>query len=204
MRRRGVAAANASAFALGFAMYASFFIVPELVQVRRSLGFGFSASVTMAGLFMLPTAGAQLLLGPAAGVLHRRFGSRRELLLGQGCCAGGFATLVAMHAHAWQIYLGTTIIGAGFFLALVALPNLIVEAVPQSGTGSATAVNTVVRNAGGALGGQVAAALILASAHHGEPSVSGYSAALVLCAAAGVLGACAALASPRSADRRVG
>jgi EmrB/QacA subfamily drug resistance transporter len=198
MRRRGVATANASAFALGLALYASFFTIPQLVQVPRRLGFGFGASVTMAGLFMLPTAATQLLLGPASGLLHRKLGARRELLVGQLFCVGGFGLLAACHAHPWQIYVGTSVIGVGFFLSLVALPNQIVEAVPAASTGSATAVNTVVRNAGGALGGQLAAALILATAHAGLPGESGYVAALLFCAAAALVGALAALASPRS------
>lgn len=201
MRRRGVATANASAFALGAAMYASFFIIPELVQAPRRPGFGFDASVTVAGLFMLPTAATQLLLGPASGLLHRRLGARRELLLGQLCCAGGFGLLAAWHAHPWQIYTGTTVLGIGFFFGLVALPNLIVEAVPAASTGSATAVNTVVRNAAGALGGQLAAALILATAHAGRPGESGYVAALLFCAAAALVGVLAALASPRGHQR---
>ncbi|HXS64900.1 MAG TPA: hypothetical protein VN767_18760 [Streptosporangiaceae bacterium] len=45
----------------------------------------------------------------------------------------------------------------------MALPNQVVSAVPAARTGSATAVNTVVRNAGGALGGQLAAAIIVSS-----------------------------------------
>jgi EmrB/QacA subfamily drug resistance transporter len=202
MRRRGVATANASAFALGVAMYASFFIIPELVQVPRRFGFGFGASVTMAGLFMFPTAASQLVLGPVSGLLHRRIGARRELLVGQLFCAAGFGTLAAWHTHPWQIYVGTAIIGIGFFLGLVALPNQIVETVPAASTGSATAVNTVVRNLGGALGGQLAAALILASTHAGVPGESGYVAALDLCATAALLGALAALASPRSHESR--
>jgi hypothetical protein len=45
----------------------------------------------------------------------------------------------------------TSVLGVGFWLCLVALPNQIVAAVPAARTGSATAVNTVIRNAGGAL-----------------------------------------------------
>jgi hypothetical protein len=70
--------------------------------------------------------------------------------------------------------------------------------VPQHQTGSATAVNTVVRNVGGALGGQLAAALIVASAHAGLPAASGYVEALALCAGATVLGAITAIAAPRT------
>ena len=56
MRLRGVWTANAAALLIGVGMYASFLIIPELVQAPARLGYGFGASVTGAGLFMLPTA----------------------------------------------------------------------------------------------------------------------------------------------------
>jgi hypothetical protein len=95
------------------------------------------------------------------------------------------------------------VLGVGFWLCLVALPNQIVSAVPAARTGSATAVNTVVRNAGGAFGSQLAAAIIVASAQAGTgvPAASGYIGALILCAAATCAGAFVACATPRKNPR---
>jgi MFS family permease len=199
MRLRGVWPANVAAMLIGIGMYASFLIIPELVQAPARLGYGFGASVTGAGLFMLPTAGAQLLLGPASGLLHRRFSLRVQLIAGQLICAAGFACLAAWHDAPWQVYGATSVLGAGFWLCLVALPNQVVSAVPAARTGSATAVNTVVRNTGGALGSQLAAAIIVSSAltGTGAPAASGYIGALVLCAAATCAGAFVACALPR-------
>jgi hypothetical protein len=103
------------------------------------------------------------------------------------------------HDAPWQVYGATTVLGVGFWLCLVALPNLIVAAVPPARTGSATAVNTVVRNAGGAFGAQLAAAIIVSSAHGGAgvPAASGYVAALTLCAVATGAGVIVACAAPR-------
>jgi EmrB/QacA subfamily drug resistance transporter len=200
MRLRGVWTANAGAMLLGIGMYASFIIIPEFVQAPGHAAghFGFGASVTAAGLFMFPTAGVQLILGPASGFLHRRFGPRAELIAGQAACAAGFAFLAVCHNAPWQVYAATTALGIGFCLCLIALPNQVVAAVPQHQTGSATAVNTVVRNVGGAIGGQLAAALIVASAHAGLPAASGYVEALVFCAGATILGAITAIAAPRT------
>ena len=50
MRLRGVWPANAAALLTGISMYASFLIIPELVQAPARLGYGFGASVTGAGL----------------------------------------------------------------------------------------------------------------------------------------------------------
>jgi len=203
MRLRGVWTANAAAMMIGVGMYASFLIIPELVQAPARLGYGFGASVTGAGLFMLPTAAVQLLLGPLSGRLHRRFSLRAQLIAGQLSCAAGFAGLAMWHDARWQVYAATSVLGVGFWLCLVALPNQVVSAVPAARTGSATAVNTVVRNAGGALGGQLAAAIIVSSAHAGTgvPAASGYIGALILCGAATCAGAFIACATPRKNSR---
>jgi EmrB/QacA subfamily drug resistance transporter len=200
MRLRGVWPANAVALLIGIGMYASFLIIPELVQAPSRLGYGFGASVTRAGLFMFPTAAAQLLLGPASGLLHRRVSLRAQLVAGPLTCAAGFTSLALWHAAPWQVYAATSVLGAGFWLCLVALPNQIVSAVPADRTGSATAVNTVIRNVGGAVGSQVAAAIIVASDQHGVAAASGYTGALIFCAAAtGIAGLTASSALSRGA-----
>jgi EmrB/QacA subfamily drug resistance transporter len=203
MRLRGVWTANAAALLIGVGMYASFLIIPELVQTPARLGYGFGASVTGAGLFMLPTAAVQLLLGPASGLLHRWFSLRAQLIAGMLSCAAAFAGLALWHDARWQVYAATSVLGVGFWLCLVALPNQVVSAVPAERTGSATAVNTVVRNAGGALGGQLAAAIIVSSVQvgTGAPGVSGYIGALILCAGATCAGAFVACAIPRKNRR---
>jgi MFS family permease len=207
MRLRGVWPANAAALLIGIGMYASFLIIPEFVQAPVRLGYGFGASVTGAGLFMFPTAAMPLLLGPVSGRLHRLLSLRAQLITGQLSCAAGFASLALWHDAAWQIYGATSVLGVGFWLCLVALPNQVVSAVPAARTGSATAVNTVVRNAGGALGGQLAAAIIVSSVHAGPgaqaaaPAASGYIGALILCAGATCAGAFVACATPRKNRR---
>ena len=151
---------------------------------------------------MFPTAGAQLLLGPASGLLYRRFSLRAQLIAGQLSCAAGFAGLALWHDAPWQVYAATSVLGVGFWLCLVALPNQVVSAVPAARTGSATAVNTVLRSAGGALGSQLAAAIIVSSAPAGGvPAASGYIGALILCAAATCAGALVACATPRKDHR---
>ena len=74
---------------------------------------------------------------------------------------------------------------------------------PAASAMAATAVNTVVRNAGGALGSQLAAAIIVTSAQAGTgaPAASGYIGALILCAAATCAGAFVACATPRKNPR---
>jgi predicted MFS family arabinose efflux permease len=150
-----------------------------------------------------PANAAARLLGPASGLLHRRFSLRAQLIAGQLSCAARFASLALWHDAPWQVYAATSGLGVGFWLCLVALPNQVVSAVPAARTGSATAVNTVVRNTGGALGGQLAAPIIVSSAQAGTgaPAASGYIGALILCATATCAGAFVACAIPRKNAR---
>ena len=76
MRERAVLTTNLTALLVGFGMFGSFILIPQLVQLPASTGFGFGATVTEAGLFMAPSAAIMLVAGPLAGWLGSRFGSR--------------------------------------------------------------------------------------------------------------------------------
>ena len=203
MRLRGVWTANAGALLVGVGMYASFLIIPELVQAPARLGYGFGASVTGAGLFMFPTAAVQLLLGPLSGLAAPHGQPADAADRGPAELRGGLREPRPVARRRMAGLRGHAVLGVGFWLCLVALPNQVVSAVPAARTGSATAVNTVVRNAGGALGSQLAAAIIVTSAQAGTgaPAASGYIGALILCAAATCAGAFVACATPRKNPR---
>jgi MFS family permease len=206
MALRGVWTTNLAAFLLGAGMYASIAVIPVMVELPRSTGFGFGASVTAAGLFMLPTAIPQLIVGPLSGHIERRIGSRAQLLAGMGLMLGGYAALAAAHATTPELLGGAGALGVGLGLGLGALANLIVAAVSQDQTGVATAMNTVMRTLGGAFGAQVSASLI-ASSHGagGLPGNAGFTLAFAACAIALTAGFAAALAIPgRRAVRLAG
>src|SRR5262249_50734931 len=54
MQVRPVWATNLVAFMMGFGMFSSFILVPQFVELPTSTGFGLGASVTQAGLFLVP------------------------------------------------------------------------------------------------------------------------------------------------------
>src|SRR3954454_7130080 len=82
MAIRGVWTTNTVAFLIGVGMSSSFILLPELVQEPASTGYGFGASVTQAGLFLLPATIAIVVVGQMAGLLERRIGSRGSLIGG--------------------------------------------------------------------------------------------------------------------------
>lgn len=206
MALRGVWTTNLAAFLLGVGMYASIAVIPALVELPRSSGVGFGGSITAAGLFMLPTAFPQLIVGPLTGRIERRIGSRAQLLAGVTLMLCAYAALAVAHASGPELIAATIALGIGLGLGLGALANLIVASVSQAQTGVATAMNTVMRTLGGAFGAQVAASLILTShGADGLPGDGGFTLAFAACAVALAAGVAATLAIPgRGGARRRG
>jgi len=198
MRIRGVWTTNLVAFLLGVGMYASFVVIPQFVETPRVSGYGFGASITAAGLFMLPAAIVQLLVGPASGRLERRLGSLNMLQAGTTSTFLSFLVFAAAHDQRWHIYAAAALLGLGIGLAFAALANLIVDAVRQEQTGVATGMNTVLRTLGGAFGAQVAATFIASSIGAlGLPTENGYTLAFGICAGALAIAVLVGFAIPR-------
>lgn len=199
MQERGVFTTNLTAMLVGFGMFGSFILIPQLVQLPETSGFGFGASVTEAGLFMLPSTMMMLFAGPLAGWLGGRFGSRIPLLIGTAVGSLSFLILLLFHESRLGIYTGSAALGLGIGFAFASMANLTVESVHPAKTGVATGINTIMRTIGGSLGGQIAATIV--AAHivlaTGLPAESGFTAAFALSAAAMGFAFLAALAIPK-------
>jgi MFS family permease len=198
MAARAVWTTNLAAFPLGVGMYASIAVIPALVELPKSTGFGFGGTPIVAGLLMLPTAAVQLLVGPFTGRIERRLGSRRQLQTAMTCALVAYAGLSEAHATTPELLVPTVILGLGLGLGLSSLANLIVAAVRQEQTGVATGMNTVMRTLGGAFGAQLTATCITASDRHGLPADHGFTLAFGVCAAALIIGLFSALVIPRA------
>src|SRR4051794_20273153 len=181
MAIRGVWTTNTVAFLIGVGMYSSFVLLPELVQEPTSTG-GFGASVTVAGLFLLPATIAIVVIGQMAGLLERRIGSRGSLIGGAMFALACYILLVADRSQQWEIYVAAGLLGIGIGLSFSAMANLIVENVRQDQTGVATGMNAVTRTLGGAFGGQLAATLLASNLGAGGiPTSSGFTLSFLMC-----------------------
>jgi EmrB/QacA subfamily drug resistance transporter len=198
MRRRAVWSTNVAAVLVGFGMFGSFILIPQFVQAPPNAGYGFHANVTEAGLILLPSTAVMLFAGPVAGWLGGRFGSRLPLLMGTMTAAASFALIALAHAHKWELYIGTALMGFGIGFAFAAMANLIVEAVDPTETGVATGMNTIMRTIGGSLGGQIAATIVAAHVIAGTHIAreAGYTAAFFLSSAVMLLAFGATLLVP--------
>jgi EmrB/QacA subfamily drug resistance transporter len=202
MRVRSVWTVNAAAFLVGAGMYSSFILIPEFTEMPASTGYGFGSGVTQAGLFLLPATAMMMLVGPLAGWLATRVGSRVVLIAGCLLTTASFTLLAVAHRQQADIYVATALMGAGIGLAFAALANLIVEAVPPEQTAVATGMNTVMRTLGGAVGGQVGASLIAGTVvASGLPSEGGFTLAFSFAAGACLLAALASLGVPKGPER---
>lgn len=202
MRIRGVWTVNAAAFLVGAGMYSSFILIPQFVEEPASTGYGFGASVSQAGVFLVPSTLGMLLVSPLAGRLSERVGSRVPLILGGIATTLSFVILAVAHDQHWEIYVASAVLGSGIGLAFASLANLIVEAVPREQTGVATGMNTVMRSLGGSVGAQIGAGVLAGSLVAGLPSEGGFTTAFIFAGGACALAALAAVAVPRPAAAR--
>ena len=212
LARRPVLLTNLTAVIGGFAMFGSFVLVPNFIQTPRGLPhalaalvpYGFGATATMTGLFLLPSSVTGFAGGPLANVLGRRYGSKIPLSLGMLLVALGVGSLARWHDHPWQIVVGMLVMGSGLPMTFAAMAKLIVDAVRPSETGVASGMNTVMRTIGGVIGGQVGAAILVADTIPGTsvPAESAFVAAFWIGAlAALVAGGVALLVTPLRARR---
>jgi EmrB/QacA subfamily drug resistance transporter len=206
LTRRPVLLTNATAMIAGFAMFGSFILVPAFVETPSSRGYGFGASATEAGLYLLPSSLSMLFAGPIAGLLGRRYGSKWPLAIGMLLTSLGTAVLAGWHSEPWEIVVAMLALGTGIAFAFAAMAALITESVRPTETGVATGMNTVMRTVGGVVGGQVGAALLTAQTigDTSIPAESGFVDAFWLSAAAALLASAVALfiTPPRRWRRR--
>jgi MFS family permease len=198
MRIRAVWATNLAAALFGFGMFAMFVTLPQFTQTPTKVGYGFGASVTQSGLYLLPFAVAMVIVAPMTGRLSMLVGSKIVLVAGSLFAASSYLLLVLSHNDVWSMYAATALLGIGIALGFASMANLIIEAVPAEQTGVATGMNTNVRNIGAALGSGVATSLIISSLlPDGYPTERGYVLAFAVSGGGLVVAALAALLIPR-------
>ncbi len=198
LRRRAVLMTNITGVLIGFSMFASFLLIPQLAQTPERFGYGFGATVTGAGLLMLPSTLVMLFAGPWAGRLATRYGSRLPLVIGTGIGAVAFLVYALAHATEWQIAVGGALLGIGIGFSFASMANLVVESVPSDEVGVATGINTIMRTLGGALGAQLVASLLTGKTIAGTPipAEAAYTDAFIVAAVAAVLAMICALSIP--------
>jgi predicted MFS family arabinose efflux permease len=158
MLRRSVWTTNAVAFLVGIGQFVGFIMLPRYVQSE-------GASPVESGVYLLPMTVAIVISGLSAGRLERRFNPRTLLLASAVLVAAAFVLFTFARTSSLEIYTASALLGLGTGLAMPVLGALVVMSVAEDETGAAAGVNNVARTLGGAVGGQTAAVLLVASGY---------------------------------------
>jgi MFS family permease len=192
MRLPGVGTTNAVALLAGADMYAAYAFLPRFAEARPVVGYGFGASVTEAGLILLPASAAALVMGLIIAPITRRIGARVVVVTGSLLTAISMAMLIGWHSAPGEIAASAAVLGIGIGVAFGSLSSLIVRAVPAHQTGAAGGMTANVRTIGGSVGTALFGA-VLAGGHSG---LHAYDRAFLLLAVLALVGAAAGLLVP--------
>ncbi|MCL2780479.1 MAG: MFS transporter [Actinomycetia bacterium] len=200
LRIRPIVVTNVASLLFGFALFASFIGTASYVQAPKASGYGFGSSMMVSGLAMLPGGLCMLALAPVAASLIKSWGAPRTLALGGGIVAAGWLMRAVLTGSLAEIVIGTTIVGIGTGIGYAAMPSLINANTPSGQLAAANSLNTLIRSIGSSLasavGGSVLAAFTVSLGGFALPSLTAYRLLFVVCGAAAVLAATAALTIP--------
>ncbi|MGW6460013.1 MFS transporter [Streptomyces sp. NPDC055078] len=143
------------------------YLVPQLFAVSAD-AYGFGASSTEIGFFLLPGAVAASLAGPISGIWARRFGSRAVVTAGVALMAVSLIALAAVHTEVWHLVVGKALVALANGLCITALVTSTATSVDQGDTGIATGLVLVTRVLGFAVGVQASGAILTAGTPAGS------------------------------------
>ncbi|WP_030021100.1 MFS transporter [Streptomyces monomycini] len=165
--RREVLLTNLTSIMVGVAFYAISLVLPQLLQLPASTGYGLGQSMVVAGLCVAPLGLTMMLTAPVYARISARRGPKATLMLGMLIIAVGYGAGLGLMSAAWQTVIISVIVGAGIGLAYSSLPALIVGAVDPSETSAANGLNTLMRS----IGTSVSSAVIgMVLAHMSAPA----------------------------------
>ncbi|WP_107421215.1 MFS transporter, partial [Streptomyces angustmyceticus] len=190
--RREVLLTNLASITVGVAFYAVSLVLPQLLQLPESTGYGLGQSMVVAGLCMAPLGLTMMLVAPLYARIAARRGPKVSLLLGMLVIAIGYGAGMGLMTAPWQTVIIAVVLGAGIGLAYSSLPALIIGAVDPSETGAANGLNTLMRS----IGTSVSSAVIgMVLAHMSQrmgaatvPTMAGFRVSFLIATAAVVVG----------------
>ncbi|AEM84157.1 MFS transporter [Streptomyces violaceusniger] len=180
---------NLAGLAFGFSLFALQLIVPQLMQLPEQTGYGLGQDLLAVGLVLAPQGLIVMIAAPLSSKISQAFGAKYTLMIGAVIVAAGYALNIFMMSEVWHLILVSCIVGAGVGFAYGALPMLIMNAVPVSETGSANAVNTLLRSIGSSLAsatcGVIVSQMTIDFAGHAVPSENSFKVIMAIgCGAA--------------------
>lgn len=198
---------NIASIFVGFGMYASMLVMPQILQLPTQTGYGLGQSILAAGLWMAPAGLMMLVLSPIGGKLTDARGPKFTLTLGVSILAIGYGVGLLGMGSTWGLLATGLVVNSGVALAYGAMPAIIMGAVPRSETAAANGFNTLMRSLGTTTGAAVVG-LVLAQMTTDfsgvmVPSETGFRVALILGAGISVIAAVLAALIPSAREKPV-
>ena len=191
---------NIASIFVGFGMYSSSLVMPQILQMPTEAGYGLGQGVLAAGLWMAPAGLMMLFLSPVGGRLTSAKGPKFTLVLGIFIMSAGYAVGQIGMGSLWGLLITSLVINSGVALAYGAMPAIIMGAVPRSETGAANGFNTLMRSLGTTSGAAVIGLVLaqMTTDFHGTvlPSEAGFHMTLWLGAGISLLAGLIALCIP--------
>jgi MFS family permease len=189
--RRQVLLTNVASAVFGFAMFAMSLVLPQVLQLPESTGYGLGASLLTVGLVMGPSGLVMMAVAPLSARISRTRGPKVTLMTGAAVVAAGYLLSIVLMSAIWQLVLVSAVIGAGIGLAYGAMPALIMAAVPVSETAAANSFNTLTRaigtSAASAVAGVVLAQMTTGFGPLTVPSQNGFRTVMAIGAGAALV-----------------
>ncbi|RDS61245.1 MFS transporter [Streptomyces sp. M7] len=199
--RPAVLFTNLASIMVGVSFYVVSLVLPQLLQLPKSTGYGLGQSMVVAGLLVAPLGLTMMVTAPVYARLSARYGPKTTLILGMLIIAIGYGAGLGLMSAAWQSLVISVVLGAGIGLAYSSLPALIVGAVPASETGAANGLNTLMRSIGTSVSSAVIGMVLANTANDvggvAVPTMHGFRLSFLIATGAVVLGLAFALLLPR-------
>ncbi|MFD4371029.1 MFS transporter [Streptomyces sp. NPDC058486] len=200
--RRPVLFTNLASLLVGFSLYATSLVLPQLLQSPSSTGYGLGQSTLAAGLALAPSGLVMMAFAPLSARITARHGARTTLLTGLCVIGAGYGVGLALMAEVWQVVVMSMIVSAGVGIAYAASPALIMGAVPLTKTASANGVNSLMRSIGTSTSSAVMAAMLAGMSTQlgpvSVPTEHGFRMTYVVAMLAAAAGVVATLLIPRA------
>lgn len=198
--RPAVLLTNIASVAMGFSLFASNVVYPQLLELPVATGAGFGLSLLVASLIVMPSGLVMMVLSPIAGRIASRTGPKLLLLLGAISLIAAYGFTLLFSSEVWHILVANILIGAGIGFGYASMPMLIMRSVPQSETGASNGLNALFRSLGTSTAAAVIGAVLASYTvdFNGVPvpTTQGFTLSLILGGAAALIALVVALFIP--------
>jgi predicted MFS family arabinose efflux permease len=190
--RRPVLLTNLAAITVGLAFFAVTLVLPQLLQLPESTGYGMGMSMVAAGVCAAAMGLAMMAVAPFAARLSAARGPKVALMVGLMVLVVAYLAGTVLLGAVWQILLVALLAGGGVGTAYAAMPALILDAVAPSESGAANGLNSLMRSIGTSISSVVVGAVLAGTARPFRgidlPTLDGFRISFLIAAGAAVTG----------------